>query len=121
MKRSAWQSKHAQTCTCGNELEQLCKMNSDKYSMSIVDGAKTIVCKLKPQSSRYTSVGYPIDSITFGSMVSQDLPSDDEAMSNAIVDLKIGNLLDVLDWDLQSATNTANTSLTTYSLNNIRI
>ena len=64
-------------------------MNSDKYSMSIVDGAKTIVCKLKPQSSRYTSVGYPIDH-TFGSMVSKKKKKktypDDEAMSNAIVD-----------------------------------
>ena len=43
-------------------------------------------------------------------MVFKDSTPDDEAMSNAIVDLKIGNLLDVLDWDLQSATNTANTS-----------
>ena len=86
----------------------LCKMNSDKYSMSIVDGAKTIVCKLKPNPLGYTSVGYPIDQTHLPQWF-KDLPFDDEAMSNAIVDQKIGNLLDVLDWDLQSATNTANT------------
>ena len=86
----------------------LCKMNSDKYSMSIVDGAKTIVCKLKSNPLGYTSVGYPIDQTHLPQWF-KDLPFDDEAMSNAIVDQKIGNLLDVLNWDLQTLTNTANT------------
>jgi DNA polymerase elongation subunit (family B) len=86
----------------------LCKMNSDKYSTSIVDGAKTIVCKLKPNPLGYTSVGYPIDQTNLPQWF-KDLPFDDEAMSNAIVDQKIGNLLDVLNWDLQTLTNTANT------------
>ena len=86
----------------------LCRMNGDKYSMSIVDGAKTIVCKLKPNPLGYTSVGYPIDQTHLPQWF-KELPFDDEAMSNAIVDQKIGNLLDVLNWDLQTLTNTANT------------
>ena len=36
-------------------------MNSDRYSMEIMDGMKTIVCKLKPNSMGFTSIGYPTD------------------------------------------------------------
>ena len=33
------------------------RMNSDKYSMQIMDGMKTIVCKLKPNPMGFTSIG----------------------------------------------------------------
>jgi DNA polymerase elongation subunit (family B) len=84
------------------------KMHDDKYSQSIIDGAKTIVCKLKPNPLGYTSVGYPIDEGHLPPWF-KELPFDDEAMSTAIVDQKIDNLLHVLDWDLAAATQTANT------------
>jgi DNA polymerase elongation subunit (family B) len=86
----------------------LLKMHNDKYSQTIVDGAKTIVCKLKPNPLGYTSVGYPIDEGHLPQWF-RELPFDDEAMSTAIVDQKIDNLLHVLDWDLAAATQTANT------------
>ena len=38
-------------------------INNDKYSPDIVDGMKTIVCKLKPNPMGFTSIGYPTDSI----------------------------------------------------------
>ena len=37
------------------------RMHGDNYSMQIVDGMKTIVCKLKDNPLGYTSVGYPTD------------------------------------------------------------
>jgi hypothetical protein len=39
----------------------------------------------------------------------RELPFDDQEMENTVVDQKIDNLLGVLDWDLNSATNTKNT------------
>jgi DNA polymerase elongation subunit (family B) len=37
------------------------RMYGDKYSMGITDGAKVIVCKLKPNALGFTSVAYPVD------------------------------------------------------------
>ena len=34
---------------------------SDAYSMSITDGMKVIVCKLKSNAMGYTSIAYPTD------------------------------------------------------------
>ena len=84
------------------------KMNGDNYSMQIVDGMKTIVCKLKPNPLGYTSVGYPTDELHLPQWF-KDLPFDDAEMEATVVDQKVDNLLGVLDWDLGSATNTANT------------
>jgi hypothetical protein len=84
------------------------KMNSDKYSSQIMDGAKTIVCKLKPNPLGYTSVGYPTDETHLPQWF-KDLPFDDTAMEGTIVDQKIDNLLSVLNWNLGEATQTANT------------
>ena len=39
------------------------KMYSDAYSMDIVDGQKTIVCKLKNNPMGITSIGYPTDEL----------------------------------------------------------
>ena len=38
-------------------------MNSDRYSLTIMDGQKTIVCKLKNNLLNMTSVAYPIDQL----------------------------------------------------------
>ena len=83
-------------------------MHGDKHSLAIVDGMKTIVCKLKNNPLGFTSVGYPTDETTIPKWF-KELPFDDHAMEDAIVDQKIDNLLSVLNWNLQEQTNTANT------------
>jgi len=89
------------------------KMNSDKYSMQIVDGMKTIVCKLKSNPLGWTSIGYPTDETNLPAWF-KELPFDDTEMEATVVDQKIDNLLGVLDWDLASATNTENTFQTLF-------
>jgi len=84
------------------------RMNSDNYSIAVVDGMKTIVCKLKPNPLGWTSIGYPTDEQRLPDWF-KELPFDDALMEATIVDQKIDNLLSVLDWDLASATNTENT------------
>jgi len=84
------------------------KMNGDNYSMAIVDGMKTIVCKLKSNALGWTSIGYPTDEQRLPEWFKQ-LPFDDAEMEATVVDGKVDNLLSVLDWDLASATNTENT------------
>ena len=83
-------------------------MNGDKYSLQIVDGMKTIVCKLKNNPLGWTSIGYPTDEQHLPAWF-KELPFDDSLMEQTVVDQKIDNLLSVLEWDLASATNTDNT------------
>ena len=83
-------------------------MHGDNYSMQIVDGMKTIVCKLKDNPLGYTSVGYPTDELHLPQWF-KDLPFDDAAMEATVIDGKIENLLGVLEWDIESSTNTSNT------------
>ena len=90
------------------------RMNSDNYSMQIVDGMKTIVCKLKSNALGWTSVGYPTDEHHLPAWF-KELPFDDANMEATVVDQKIDNLLGVLAWDLQSSTNTANTFTSLFS------
>ena len=84
------------------------KMNSDNYSMQIVDGMKTIVCKLKSNALGWTSIGYPTDEQRLPAWFTE-LPFDNALMEATVVDQKVDNLLGVLGWDLASATNTENT------------
>lgn len=84
------------------------RMNGDNYSLQIVDGMKTIVCKLKSNPLGWTSIGYPTDELHLPQWF-KDLPFDDGEMEATVVDQKIDNLLGVLEWDLASATNTQNT------------
>ena len=84
------------------------KMNSDNYSMQIVDGMKTIVCKLKSNPLGWTSIGYPTDEQRLPKWFTE-LPFDNALMEATVVDQKVDNLLGVLGWDLASATNTENT------------
>jgi len=90
------------------------RMNSDNYSMQIVDGMKTIVCKLKGNALGWTSIGYPTDEMHLPQWF-KDLPFDDGEMEATVVDQKIDNLLGVLGWDLKSSTNTANTFTSLFS------
>ena len=79
------------------------RMHGDNYSMQIVDGMKTIVCKLKDNPLGYTSVGYPTDETRIPQWF-KDLPFDQDLMESTIVDQKVENLLGVLDWKLAEST-----------------
>lgn len=82
---------------------RLRRMHSDNYSMSIVDGMKTIVCKLKENPMGYTSVGYPTDQLHIPKWF-KDLPFDNDLMEITIVDQKVENLLGVLGWNIPDHT-----------------
>ena len=79
------------------------RMNGDNYSLSIVDGMKTVVCKLKSNPLGYTSVGYPTDGTHIPNWF-KELPFDDDNMEITIVDQKVENLLGVLDWQIAENT-----------------
>ena len=79
------------------------RMHGDQYSLAIVDGMKTIVCKLKDNALGYTSVGYPTDETHIPQWF-KELPFDDGLMEATIVDQKVENLLGVLEWDIPSHT-----------------
>jgi DNA polymerase elongation subunit (family B) len=89
------------------------RMNGDNYSLQIVDGMKTIVCKLKSNALGWTSIGYPTDEMQLPAWF-KELPFDDAEMEATVIDGKVDNLLGVLDWDLASATNTDNTFQTLF-------
>jgi DNA polymerase elongation subunit (family B) len=84
------------------------RMNSDNYSMQVVDGMKVIVCKLKSNPLGWTSIAYPTDELHLPQWF-KDLPFDDSEMEATVIDGKVDNLLGVLGWGLESATNTDNT------------
>jgi DNA polymerase elongation subunit (family B) len=79
------------------------RMHGDNYSTTIVDGMKTIVCKLKTNPLGYSSVGYPIDQAHIPQWF-KDLPFDDNDMESTIVGQKVENLLGVLKWDIEEST-----------------
>ena len=84
------------------------RMMNDNYSMAIVDGMKTIVCKLKDNPLGYNSVGYPTDETHIPQWF-KELPFDDASMETGIVDQKVENLLGVLDWKIAENTQIATT------------
>ena len=77
------------------------RMYNDKYSMAITDGAKVIVCKLKPSPIGFTSVAYPVDELRLPQWF-KDLPFDHAEMEQTIIDNKLSNLIGVLNWDVNS-------------------
>lgn len=89
---------HARAAINWNYLR---RMNSDNYSMQIVDGMKIIVCKLKPNPLGFNSIAYPVDELRLPQWF-KELPFDDAEMEKTLVDEKIDNLLGVLDWDIKS-------------------
>lgn len=85
----------------GLNWNTLKRMNDDKYSMSVIDGAKVIVCKLKSNPMGYTSVAYPVDELRLPQWF-KDLPFDDAEMENTVIDEKLDNLIGVLEYDLSA-------------------
>jgi DNA polymerase elongation subunit (family B) len=86
----------------------LCKLHNDNYSMKIVDGMKVIVCKLKNNALGFTSIAYPTDELRLPKWF-KELPFDDNAMEETLVDEKISNLLGVLNWDIRENTDVKST------------
>jgi DNA polymerase elongation subunit (family B) len=84
------------------------RVNGDQYSQQIIDGMKVIVCKLKSNALGFTSIAYPVDELRLPQWFCE-LPFDDQAMEQTLVDEKINNLLGVLDWDIRSNTDTNST------------
>jgi hypothetical protein len=83
------------------------KVNNDHHTGPIIDGQKIIVCKLKETADNVMkSVAYPIDEAHLPDWF-LELPFDEEAMREAIVDQKVRNLLGVLPWDLTKASKQA--------------
>ena len=84
------------------------RVYGDNYSMQIIDGMKTIVCKLKDNPLGYTSVGYPTDASSIPQWF-KDLPFDQDLMESTIVDQKVENLLGVLNWGISESTDIRST------------
>ena len=79
-----------------NYLKQ---MNSDAYSMTITDGMKVIVCRLKSNPMGYSNVAYPVDELNLPQWF-KELPFDEKGMEEAVLDKKISNVLGAMNWDL---------------------
>jgi len=92
---------HVRAAMNWNDLK---KMNSDNYSMTIMDGMKVIVCKLKPNVLGIDSIAYPTDENRLPDWF-KELPFNDSAMEATVIDKKLTNLLGVLEWDIISKTN----------------
>lgn len=84
------------------------KAYSDNYSMEIMDGMKVVVCKLKQNPLGFTSVAYPVDEKRLPQWF-KDLPFDNAAMENVLVDKKTENLLGVLNWNIKIESDTKTT------------
>jgi DNA polymerase elongation subunit (family B) len=74
-------------------------IHHDNEAMKIQDGQKTVVCRLRNNPYGFTAIAYPIDQLILPEWFTT-LPFDTDLMEEKIVDNKIGNLLDVLEWDL---------------------
>jgi hypothetical protein len=90
-------------------------MHGDKHSPVIVDGMKTIVCKMKDNPLRMISVGYPTDTPHIPQWF-KDLPFDSELMEITVIDKKLENLLGVMGWDIKRRTNIKTTFNALFSI-----
>lgn len=84
------------------------RVNGDQYSQKIVDGMKVVVCKMKSNPLNFTSIAYPTDELRLPKWFTE-LPFDDKAMEQTLVDEKIDNLLGVLSWDIKTNIDTDST------------
>jgi hypothetical protein len=96
---------HAMAAINWNYLRE---MHGDNYSQKIIDGMKIIVCKLKPNALKMTSIAYPTDELRLPEWF-KELPFDDDLMESTLVTEKVENLLGVLNWDLRANTDTKST------------
>lgn len=78
----------------------LCRLYSDNYASRLTDGSRVIVCRLKSNSLTIENIAYPYDEHYLPKWFKQ-LPFDDLAMENIIIDKKLDNLLGVLGWNFK--------------------
>ena len=78
------------------------KAYGDNRSIDIVDGMKVIVCKLKSNPMGITSIAYPIDEMRLPEWF-KEMPFDNAAMEETIIDNKVDNLIGILNWDLRAS------------------
>jgi hypothetical protein len=71
--------------------------------LTITDGAKVVVCKLKNNPMGYTSVAYPTDELNLPQWF-KDLPFDEEAMEETVLDKKVANVIGPMGFDLSRTT-----------------
>jgi hypothetical protein len=99
--------------TASLNWNKLCDVHDDRYTTRIGDSNRIIVCKLRKNALGMTSVAYPIDEPHLPKWF-QELPFDDAAMEETIIDNKIENLVGVLEWDLRDTRIIAGDSLFTW-------
>jgi len=87
---------HVRASINWNNLKQA---NSDNYSMPVTDGAKVVVCRMKSNPMGYTSVAYPTDELNLPKWF-KELPFDEEAMEEAVLDKKVTNVIGAMGFDL---------------------
>ena len=90
------------------------KMNGDRYSQTIVDGMKVVVCQLRNNPLGFTSVAYPTDQLRLPEWF-KELPFDNPGMMKSLVDDKIENLIGVLNWDVGMDSDISTTFSTLFS------
>lgn len=90
---------HVRASINWNEFKQAM---GDQYSMSIVDGMKIIVCKLKPNNMGYTNIAYPIDEQNLPQWF-RELPFDEQGMMESVLLKKIKNVIGAMGYDLERA------------------
>lgn len=78
---------------------RLVDIHDDKRAERMVDGMRIVVCKLKPNVHRMTAIAYPVDQAVLPEWF-KELPFDHAMMEDKVIDNKIGNLLDVMGWNL---------------------
>lgn len=78
----------------------LIDIHNDRYSSKIYDGSKIIVCYLNSNEYNFKEIAYPYDQTTLPEWFKK-LPFNKELMVKTMVDKKILNLLEILEWDLQ--------------------
>ncbi len=91
----------------------LCDLYKDKRTVQITDSSRIIVCKLRDSLLNMTSIAYPIDEPHLPDWF-KNLPFDDAAMEETIIDNKILNIVGVLDWDLTDTKEKAGDDLFTF-------
>lgn len=84
------------------------KQNNDMDSMTILDGGKVIVCKLKKNKFNIDQIAYPIDQHNLPKWF-LTLPFDEDEMIQVAVDQKLENIFGLLQWDLDSVKITGDT------------
>ena len=63
--------------------------NSDNYSLTIMDGAKVVVCRLKSNPNELYKYCISQQTNQLVPLVPKSVPSDEEGMEEAVLDKKI--------------------------------